>query len=209
MLPDLWAQNQSHHSMNWLEDRHNKRQWLMSYVETRSRGHCQSQQTDIRNISNYRRQLIRSLVTSIFLYACESWTLTAELQRRTQAMKFRCYRKIPRILYKDMLPKRKSVPRSRRQSDHMKTSWHANYSGIDMSPVHHTTSHVCLAYSYSAVTQHGNLHPAVWPILFCGPTREPCASAQPTQEKSGEVLEKKCRWMDRKNKQGRNPWQLT
>ena len=27
-------------------------------------------------------QLMRSLVTSIFLYACESWTLTAELQRR-------------------------------------------------------------------------------------------------------------------------------
>ena len=27
-------------------------------------------------------RLLRSLVTSIFLYACESWTLTAELQRR-------------------------------------------------------------------------------------------------------------------------------
>ena len=27
-------------------------------------------------------QLMRSLVTSIFLYACESWTLTAVLQRR-------------------------------------------------------------------------------------------------------------------------------
>ena len=26
-------------------------------------------------------QLMHSLVTSIFLYACESWTLTAELQR--------------------------------------------------------------------------------------------------------------------------------
>ena len=29
---------------------------------------------------------MRSLVTSIFLYAFESWTLTAELQRRIQAM---------------------------------------------------------------------------------------------------------------------------
>ena len=37
---------------------------------------------------------MRSLVTSIFLYACESWTLTAELQRRIQAMEMRCYRKI-------------------------------------------------------------------------------------------------------------------
>ena len=28
---------------------------------------------------------MRSLVISIFLYACESWTLTAELEKRTQA----------------------------------------------------------------------------------------------------------------------------
>ena len=46
-------------------------------------------------------QLIRSLVTSIFLYACESWTLTAELQRRIQALEMRCYRKILCISYKD------------------------------------------------------------------------------------------------------------
>ena len=43
----------------------------------------------------------RSLVTSIFLYACESWALTAELQRRIQATKMRCYRKILHISYKD------------------------------------------------------------------------------------------------------------
>ena len=46
-------------------------------------------------------RLMRSLVTSIFLYACESGTLTAELQRRIQAMEMRCYRKILHILYKD------------------------------------------------------------------------------------------------------------
>ena len=46
-------------------------------------------------------RLMRTLVTSIFLYACESWTLTAELQRRIQAMQMRCYRKILHILYKD------------------------------------------------------------------------------------------------------------
>ena len=45
--------------------------------------------------------LMCSLVTSIFLYACESWTLTAELQRRKQAMEMKCYRKILRISYKD------------------------------------------------------------------------------------------------------------
>ena len=46
-------------------------------------------------------RLMRSIVSSIFLYACESWTLTAELQRRIQAMEMRCYRKILRISYKD------------------------------------------------------------------------------------------------------------
>ena len=43
-------------------------------------------------------RLMRSLFTSIFLYACESWTLTAELQRRIQAMEMRCYRKIPHLI---------------------------------------------------------------------------------------------------------------
>ena len=43
-----------------------------------------------RSISlSSRIQLIHSLVTSIFLYACESWTLTAELRRRIQAMEMR------------------------------------------------------------------------------------------------------------------------
>ena len=46
-------------------------------------------------------QLMRFLVTSILLYACESWTLTAELHRRIQAMEMRCYRKILSISYKD------------------------------------------------------------------------------------------------------------
>ena len=44
---------------------------------------------------------MRSLVTAIFLYACESWTLTAEFQRIIQAMEIRCYRKILHISYKD------------------------------------------------------------------------------------------------------------
>ena len=43
---------------------------------------------------------MRSLVTSIFLYACESWTLTTELQRRIPAMEMRCYCKILHISYK-------------------------------------------------------------------------------------------------------------
>ena len=35
------------------------------------------------------------------MYACESLTLTAELQRRIQAMEMRCYCKILRISYRD------------------------------------------------------------------------------------------------------------
>ena len=42
-----------------------------------------------------------SLVVSIFLYACESWTLTAELEKRTQAFEMRCYRRLLNISYKD------------------------------------------------------------------------------------------------------------
>ena len=36
-------------------------------------------------------RLNRFLVTSIFLYAFESWTLTAEPRRRIQAMEISCY----------------------------------------------------------------------------------------------------------------------
>ena len=49
--------------------------------------------------SNIR--LMRSLVTSIFLYAFESWTITVEFQRRIQAIAMRCYRKTLCISYKD------------------------------------------------------------------------------------------------------------
>ena len=44
---------------------------------------------------------MRSLVISIFLYACESWTLTAELEKRMQAFEMRWYRRLLNILYKD------------------------------------------------------------------------------------------------------------
>ena len=46
---------------------------------------------------------MRSLVTSIFLYACESWTFTAELQSciLIRPMEMRFYREILRTSYKD------------------------------------------------------------------------------------------------------------
>ena len=38
---------------------------------------------------------------STFLYACESWTLSAEIDRRIQALEMRCYRRLLNISYKD------------------------------------------------------------------------------------------------------------
>ena len=62
---------------------------------------------------------MRSLVTSIFPYACESWAL----QRRMQAMEMRYCRKILLISYKDHVINEESLPRSNSQSrppDHRK-----------------------------------------------------------------------------------------
>ena len=68
-----------------------------------------------------RGKQLSYLVTPVFLYACESWTLTAEVQRRIHTLEMRCYRKILHIAYKDRVTVRKSVPRSSRQVDHTKT----------------------------------------------------------------------------------------
>ncbi|KAI0238997.1 Tctex1 domain-containing protein 1 [Lamellibrachia satsuma] len=55
-----------------------------------------------RNITvSSKIRLMRSLVMSIFLYACETWTLSADLQKKIQAMEMRCFRKILHISYKD------------------------------------------------------------------------------------------------------------
>ena len=44
---------------------------------------------------------MRTLILCTFLYACESWTLTAEIERRIQALEMRCYRRLLNISYKD------------------------------------------------------------------------------------------------------------
>ena len=55
-----------------------------------------------RNItSEHRFQILRSIVTSTFLYACETWTLTAGLKRRIQIFEMRCFRKIFGISLRD------------------------------------------------------------------------------------------------------------
>ena len=46
-------------------------------------------------------KFLSSLVISILLYARESWTLTAELVKRTQAFEMRCYWRLLNISYND------------------------------------------------------------------------------------------------------------
>ena len=46
-------------------------------------------------------KLMQTLILSTFLYACESWTLTAEIKRRIQALEMRCYRRLLNISNKD------------------------------------------------------------------------------------------------------------
>ena len=46
-------------------------------------------------------KLMCSFAISIFLNACESWTLTAELEKRMQAFEMRCYRRLLNLSFKD------------------------------------------------------------------------------------------------------------
>ena len=61
-----------------------------------------------KNIStNTKIRLMRSLVTSIFLYACESWTLNEAIEKKIQYFYMRCYRRILGISYKDRITNEK------------------------------------------------------------------------------------------------------
>ena len=46
-------------------------------------------------------RLMRSLVISILLYACETWILTADILKELQATEMRCFRKLLGISYRD------------------------------------------------------------------------------------------------------------
>ena len=60
-------------------------------------------------------RLMRSLVMSIFLYACEFWTVRADTERRIQAMEIRCLRKLLSITYRDHISN-EEVPNRTRQA---------------------------------------------------------------------------------------------
>ena len=44
---------------------------------------------------------MRSLAMPILSYASETWTITADIERRTQALEMRCFRKLLGISYRD------------------------------------------------------------------------------------------------------------
>ena len=46
-------------------------------------------------------RLMRSLAMSIFLYACETWIITADIERKIQALEMRRFRKLLGISYRD------------------------------------------------------------------------------------------------------------
>ena len=55
-----------------------------------------------KNISlAFTVKLMRTLILSTFLYGCEIWTLTGEIERRIQALEIRCYRRLQNIYNKD------------------------------------------------------------------------------------------------------------
>ena len=82
---------------------------------------------------------MRFLVRSMFLYVCEPWTLTAELQRRIQAMEMRRYRKTLRISYKDHVTNEEVCAKIKQafgpHEDHLaivkrrKLKWYGHVSG--------------------------------------------------------------------------------
>ena len=72
-----------------------------------------------RNIAlSSKIRLMRSLVMSIFLYACESWTLTVDTERRIQAMEMRCLRKLLGITYRDHISNKEVRNRTRQAIGH-------------------------------------------------------------------------------------------
>jgi len=53
-----------------------------------------------KNISMKSRMcLLRALVTSVFLYGCETWTLTAEMEKRINAFEMNCMRRLLQVHY--------------------------------------------------------------------------------------------------------------
>ena len=63
---------------------------------------------NVKNIAiSSKIRLMRSLAMSIFLYARETWTITADIERRIQALEMRCFRKLLGISCRDHITNEK------------------------------------------------------------------------------------------------------
>ena len=56
---------------------------------------------------------MHSLAKSIFLCACETWTITADIERRIQALEMRCFLKLLGILHRDHITSEEVTARIR------------------------------------------------------------------------------------------------
>ena len=59
-------------------------------------------------------RLLRSLVLSIFLYSCETWKLTAEIERKIQTVEMRSFSRLLAISYKDHITNEEARSRIRK-----------------------------------------------------------------------------------------------
>ena len=48
-------------------------------------------------------KLMLSLISSIFLHACETWTITKELQGKIRALEMRCLKRLLNITYRERI----------------------------------------------------------------------------------------------------------
>ena len=46
-------------------------------------------------------RMMRFLAMSIFVYTCEKWTITTDIEKRIQTLEMRCFRKLLGISYRD------------------------------------------------------------------------------------------------------------
>ena len=71
---------------------------------------------------NHCLSIYFGIVISTFLYACDSWILTAELEKRTQAFKTKCYQRLNNSAYKVNITN-EEVRRKIQVSQGRKKSW--------------------------------------------------------------------------------------
>ena len=96
---------------------------------------CTTTMTRLKTLRSKVRPM-HTLIISILLYACETWTLTIELQKRIKAVEMRCYRRLLHISYKDHITNeivcKKIQATIGPYEDILTTVKKGNYDGSDM-----------------------------------------------------------------------------